>query len=93
MELGNNTTKKEISLKLGIPSTTLDRRFDNLILLGVLEKTKAEEGAVQGEYGRTPYTYLITPKVATLWRQSKGKLNKRRKINKSNKKRLESTNP
>lgn len=59
----------DVSKALNIPLTTLRECFDNMHLLGILEKFQ-EEGSRTGLIGRRPWLWSVTEDVKIKWRQA-----------------------
>lgn len=70
MSLNGVATKQEISEATDLPSSSLYRKFDDLLLLKVLEKTGEKRVTKAG--GRPSVVYKLKPNIAELWRKAKG---------------------
>jgi hypothetical protein len=71
MRMGGSAVRRDVAVAGRIPSTTLQRRFEDLTMLGVLEQ--AEEKSKSGPSGGRPaITYRVSARIAELWRKSQG---------------------
>jgi len=64
MQAGGSATRKDIAITCSMPSSTVARRIEDMLLTGVLI---LEESADSGTGGRPPNVYSVRGDVAALW--------------------------
>ncbi len=70
MSMGARATRKDISSVCGIPSTTVSRRLEDMLMVGVVRASGQSEPGQAG--GRPSAVYEVREDLAALWRQMKG---------------------
>lgn len=70
MSMGARATRKDISSVCGIPSTTVSRRLEDMLMVGVVRMSGQSEPGQAG--GRPSAVYEVREDLAALWRQMKG---------------------
>ena len=68
MAMGGAATRKDIAESCGIPLTTIVRRMDDLVMVGIVTTTQSS-GKASG--GRPAVTYVVGEAVSSLWRKMK----------------------
>ncbi len=72
MSLGGEATRSEAGGFIRMPLSTLHRRFDDLIVMNVLERSDTERKPPP-EGGKPPAVYKVNQLISGLWFKAKGK--------------------
>jgi len=70
MSMGGRATRKDISEACGVPSTTVSRRIEDMLIVGIVSASGQTEPNRAG--GRPSAVYEVRSDVAAIWKQMVG---------------------